>query len=154
MKKIIPTILVLLLIYFLCSSYWGDLIWAGQRVDQVALSFEWFLALVCSLVILVCIWLEKAHHKVSLVLIGCFVLFLIRAKIFGASGLDDRVYSNKSGIDFYDVTVEFSTEYWIMFVLAIVMFGVHMKETKPENHTYKDWLKVILKRPLIKRPLK
>lgn len=105
----------LLIIYLLLTSNWGFQTFAGIETDQVGWPFEWGPAIVSGLVILVFNLQNKAHPLASLVLVGSFLIFLIRAKIFGVSGVEELESLG-------DVGVSMSGGFWVMMVLSILLF--------------------------------
>jgi hypothetical protein len=114
-KKIIASVVVILELYLLLTSSWGSQAFAGVEIDKIGFPFEWGPAIISALVILIFTIREKEHPLASLVLVGSFLIFLVRAKVFGVSGVE-----NLEAIG--DVTVELTTQYWIMFVISIVLF--------------------------------
>jgi hypothetical protein len=131
LKKIVSTLLVLVEIILLFTSSWGHQAFDGVKTDEIGFPFEWGPAIICSFVILIYIWRGKDHPLASFLLIGSLLLFSIRAKIFGVSGVDNL----KS---YGDVAVELSPSYWLMFVLAIVMFIVDIIFARISNSNSKD----------------
>ena len=132
LKKILPTILVIIELFYLFTSHWGYQAFAGVATDAIGFPFEWGPAVISAIVILIFIWREKEHPLASFTLIGSFLLFLIRAKVFGVSGVDElKAYG--------DVTVELTSRFWIMFILSIAMFIVDISFSK--NQTLKAAMK-------------
>ena len=126
LKKILPTILVIIELFYLFTSSWGYQAFAGVATDKIGFPFEWGPALLSAIVILIFIWREKEHPLASFILIGSFLLFLIRAKVFGVSGVDElKAYG--------DVTVELTSRFWIMFILSIAMFIVDIVFARATN---------------------
>jgi len=126
LKKILPTILVIIELFYLFTSSWGYQAFAGVATDKIGFPFEWGPALLSAIVILIFIWREKEHPLASFILIGSFLLFLIRAKVFGVSGVDElKAYG--------DVTVELTSRFWIMFILSIAMFIVDIVFARASN---------------------
>ena len=127
LKKILPTILVIIELFYLFTSNWGYQAFAGVPTDAIGFPFEWGPALISAIVILIFIWREKEHPIASFILIGSFLLFLVRAKIFGVSGVDEL----KS---YGDVTVELTSKFWTMFVISIIMFIVDIYFARKLNN--------------------
>ena len=126
LKKILPTILVIIELFYLFTSSWGYQAFDGVATDKIGFPFEWGPALLSAIVILIFIWREKEHPLASFILIGSFLLFLIRAKVFGVSGVDElKAYG--------DVTVELTSRFWIMFILSIAMFIVDIVFARATN---------------------
>ena len=126
LKKILPIILVIIELFYLFTSSWGYQAFAGVATDKIGFPLEWIPALISAIVILIFIWREKEHPLASFILIGSFLLFLIRAKVFGVSGVDElKAYG--------DVTVELTSRFWIMFILSIVMFIVDIVFARASN---------------------
>jgi hypothetical protein len=117
LKKIIPTILVLIEVMMLWSTSWGQQMFAGVATDKIGFPFEWGPALICCIVVLIFIWRGKDHPLASFLLIGSFLLFLVRAKVFGVSGVE-------SLDDYGGVTIEMSSGFWVMFVMSFIMLIV------------------------------
>ncbi len=126
-KKIIPTILVIAELFYLLTSSWGYQAFAGVATDKIGFPFEWGPAIISAIIIIIFIWREKEHPLASFILIGSFLLFLVRAKIFGVSGVDEL----KS---YGDVTVELTPRFWSMFVLSIIMFIVDIFFARKSNN--------------------
>ncbi len=117
LKTIVLCALAIIEIFFIFTSNWAYETFAGETIEAVEPTIEWLIAFISAILILIFIWRKKEHQMVNFILIGSFLIFLIRSKVFGLSGVESLK-------DYGEVSIQMTTKFWIMFAISILMFGV------------------------------